>query len=235
MESRRRLPPEMETPICGGCRDRRCKRRPHSYDLTRFDGQLESAEARSGVPADASSGQTASRNLSAEVPLFEVAQLGDGPSLSCATSLAPGSDDPVFVMEMRRNSVSFPSLATGGDGPDFGCAERIQSIPVGATQVVRDNPSRFLRFETLESQTTRPFLSANRPRGKRVLARFAPRALNRSASAFHSVSQSVCKNFRRLNPAFLRLAPPQSKRGQPADPSEQLPTDNPPPDHAADR
>ena len=155
-------------------------RRPRSYDLSRFTGKLNQPKRkwRSGRCIKRSDCESQPVR---KVPLFEVAQLGDGPSCP-VPSLAPGSDDPVFVMEMRRNSVSFPSLATGGDGPDFGCAERIQSIPVGATQVVRDNPSRFLRFETLESQTTRPFLSANRPRGKRVLARFAPRALNRSAS-----------------------------------------------------
>ena len=44
------LPPEMETPARGGCRDRRCVRSPSSYDLSRFTGKLNQPkrEWRSG-------------------------------------------------------------------------------------------------------------------------------------------------------------------------------------------
>ncbi len=47
--------------------------------------------------------------------------------------------------------------------------------PVYATKVIRDNPAKFLRLETLESQTTRPFLSSMRLEAKV----FDPRDPNR--------------------------------------------------------
>ena len=104
--------------------------------------------------------------------------------------------------------------------------------PVYATRVIRDNPTRFLRQETLESQTTRPFFtqSGDEARGFRHVMPVTTGIVN---SGSHLVQLSLTEGACRPRPPcrFSRsLAPPQPERRQPPNPAEQLVTADPRPD-----
>ena len=140
----------METPACGGNRDRRCVRGPRSYDLSRFDGQVESAEPRVAFrpmhqavrlrvatcpQSPAVRGGSVGRKLPILMP--PLAPGSDDPVFGLewrnksrsVPSLASSGDDPVFEMEWRNKSHSVPSPASGGNGPVLGHCGRTQSIP----------------------------------------------------------------------------------------------------------
>ena len=86
-----------------------------------------------------------------------------------------------------------------------------------ASQVVRDNPSRFLRLETLEKPNNPAILHIESAAGKGFWG-CRPKLLT----------------FVRLSLALVcKLFPPRPERGQPADPPQQLATQNPPPHSAA--
>ena len=104
--------------------------------------------------------------------------------------------------------------------------------PVYATRVIRDNPSRFLRLETLESQTTRPFFTRidHVTRGFRPNLPVTTGIVN---SGSHLVQLSLTERACRPRPPcrFSRsLAPPQPERRQSPNPADQLATANPRPD-----
>ena len=71
--------------------------------------------------------------------------------------------------------------------------------PVYATRVIRDNPSRFLRLETLESQTTRPFFtqSGDEARGFRYVMPVTTGIVN---SGSHLVQLSLTEGAYRPRP-----------------------------------
>ena len=104
--------------------------------------------------------------------------------------------------------------------------------PVYATRVIRDNPTRFLRLETLESQTTRPFFtqSCDEARGFRHVMPVTTGIVN---SGMHVVQLSLTEEASRPRSPYRfsrSLAPPCSECRQPPNPAEQLATADPRPD-----
>ena len=138
----------------------------------------------------------------------------------------------MFEMEWRSNPRSVPTLASGGRWSRSRSLRENSIDPVYATRVIRDNPSRFLRLETLESQTTLPFL----PGGCRVAREFRPLlpvATHITNSGSHLVQLSLTERACGPRPPcrFSRsLAPPQPERRQSPNPADQLATANPRPD-----
>ena len=105
--------------------------------------------------------------------------------------------------------------------------------PVYATRVIRDNPTRFLRSETLESQTTLPFLSPNRhgARDFRAILPVVTQITNTDATMLRLLlTRPVCVRAGRNGRSRRTLPPPEPERRKPPETPQQFSSPNPHPD-----
>ena len=131
-------------------------RGPSSYDRGRFTGKLSQPNRKWR------SGQCTERSNCDSQPIrrfppFEVTHFGEKPQ-SCVAS-RPG-ERCSRVRDGMAQQATLCSISRLRGRCSRSRSLRENSIdPVYATRVIRDNPTRFLRQETLESQTTRPFFT----------------------------------------------------------------------------